>query len=252
MKFWKFQAKADTESTGELTLYGFISESSWWGDEVTPKQFKKDLDALGDIKTLNIMINSGGGDVFAAQAIHSMLRRHPANKVVYIDGLAASAATLVAMAGDTIYIPKNAMMMVHNPMTFAYGNAEELTKMVETLNQVRESMVATYVEKTGLEREKVIEYLDAETWMTAEEAVEYGFADELEEEKQIAASLSGKILALNGQEFDLTRFKNPPKIAAFVPAKPPEPEAKREVPLQILLHEVDNKTKKYYTGGIKQ
>jgi ATP-dependent Clp protease protease subunit len=107
-KFWSF--KALDKKTGELTLYGEIASVTWYGDEVTPKEFKADLDALGDIDTLNIYINSSGGDVFAGQAIHSMLKRHKANKNVYIDGLAASISSVIAMAGDTIFMPKNAFV----------------------------------------------------------------------------------------------------------------------------------------------
>ena len=118
-KFWSF--KALDETTGELLLYGEISDISWWGDEVTPKQFKEDLDALGDIDVLNVYINSPGGDVFAGQAIYSMLKRHKAQVKVYIDGLAASIASLVAMAGDKVIMPANAMMMIHNPWTWCWG-----------------------------------------------------------------------------------------------------------------------------------
>jgi len=213
-KFWQFRAKADTgQSEGELLLYGDISEASWWGDEVTPKQFKEDLDALGDISVLNVYINSGGGDVFAGQAIHSMLKRHKAQVKVYVDGLAASIASVIAMAGDIVYMPKNSMMMIHNPWTIAMGNAEDFRKLADDLDKIRESLVIAYQDKSGLERDKIIELLNAETWMTAEEAVSYGFADEIEETKQLAASVGNGRLTVNGQMFDLSRYRNPPKLA---------------------------------------
>ncbi|HHY08895.1 MAG TPA: Clp protease ClpP, partial [Corynebacteriales bacterium] len=154
-KFWKFKALDD--NTGELTLYGEIANETWWGDEITPKEFKTDLDALGDINTLNIYINSPGGDVFAGQAIHSMLKRHKAHKNVYIDGLAASIASVVVMAGDTIFMPKNAMMMIHNPWTWGIGNAAEFRKLAEDLDKIRESLIAAYEGRSALTRDEIIE-----------------------------------------------------------------------------------------------
>lgn len=214
-KFWSFKAKS--EKVGELLLYGEISNYSWWGDEVTPKDFKADLDALGDVQEINVYINSDGGDVFAGQAIYSMLKRHKAKINVYIDGLAASMASVIAMVGDTIYMPKNAMMMIHNPWTIAGGNANDFRSLAEELDKIRESMIATYKDKSGLEEDKIIELLDAETWLTAEDALSYGLIDEIEQEKEIAASLKGKgLLIINGQELDIGKFKKSPSLA-FIP-----------------------------------
>ncbi len=238
-KFWQFRNARDKEKTGELLLYGYIESTTWWGDEITPKNFKKDLDALGEIDILNLYINSGGGDLFAAQAIYSMLKRHAAKKNVYIDGLAASAASVVAMVGDTVYMPKNAMMMVHNPAIFAYGNSTDFRKLAEDLDNIRTTMIAVYSEKTDLEDTKVIELLDAETWMTADEALEYGFIDEIDAEKEVAASLKDGFLVLNGQQTDLSRYKNPPKLAFLPEEKPPEPPKKEEKQAEnrLLLYE---------------
>lgn len=217
-KFWQFRAQAEDPAVGELLLYGPISEVSWWGDEVTPKQFWEDLQALGGISELKVYVNSGGGDVFAGQAIYSMLKRHPARVTVYVDGLAASIASVVAMAGDRVIMPRNAMMMVHNPWAMVIGTAADMRKMADDLDQIRESLIAAYQEKTDLSRRRLIAMMDAETWMTAEEAVELGFADELEEAKQVAASLRGSLLVVNGLEVDLSRFRNPPKsLLAPVP-----------------------------------
>lgn len=191
-------------------LYGDISSSSWWGDEITPKQFKEDLDALGEIDTLNIFVNSSGGDVFAGQAIRSMLKRHKAKKIGYVDGLAASIASVILTACDTVIMPINAMQMVHRAWTFALGNANDMRKMADDLDKIDESIIAAYQEKTGLDKDKVIELMDAETWLTAEEALEYGFADEIEETKNVAASANGKLLMVNGKQFDLSRFHNVP------------------------------------------
>jgi len=242
-KFWQFRATTNEENTGDLLLYGEISSSSWWGDEVTPQQFKQDLDALGDITALNVFINSPGGDVFASQAIYSMLIRCAAQVNVYIDGLAASGASLIAMAGDTIIMPKNAMMMIHNAWTIAVGNANSFRKLADDLDKIQESMIAVYQAKTGMESDKIAGMLDAETWMTADEAVSNGFADEIEAEKAIAASISGGFMVINGQKMDLSRFKNPPKLA-FLPViqAPKQPEKPPETPpsrLAIMRRRLD-------------
>src|SRR5690606_6142572 len=139
--------------------------------------------------------------------------RHQAQVTVYVDGLAASAASLVAMAGDRIIMPRNAMMMIHNPWTFVAGDANTLLQVAAELEKVREAMIPVYQAKTGLTRDEVSRLLDAETWMTAEEAVELGFADEIEERKQIAASLvAPSRLVVNGIECDLSQYRNPPKL----------------------------------------
>lgn len=234
-KFWTFQAKGD--KSGDLLLYGEISSVSWWGDEVTPKEFKKDLDALGDIDTLNIYVNSPGGDVFASQAMVSMLKRHSAEKNVYIDGLMASAATFFVGVGK-VYMPSNSMIMVHNPSTIVWGNATDMRKVADDLDKIRESMLAIYREKTGKTDEEIIALLDAETWMTAEEAVEYGFADELEEAKKVAASINNTILIFNKVQTDMSKFQHPEsiikKFTAFSePTPPPIIEDPRQAPADL-------------------
>ncbi len=222
-KFWTFKAKADDKTVGELMLYDPISDMTWWGDETTPKEFKKELDALGDISQLNIYVNSEGGDVFAGQAIYSMLKRHSAKKTAYIDGLAASIASVVVMAADKIVMPKNAMMMVHKAWTFAIGNADDMRKLADDMDKIDESIVTTYTEKTGKTADEIKDLLAAETWMTADEAVADGFADEIEEAKQIAASLDGSFLMLNGQKMDLSKYHNAPKFIELNRAVTPEP-----------------------------
>ena len=204
-KFWAFKALANNE--GELTIYGEIADSqSWWGDggEVTPKGFKEELDALGDITTLNVYMNSGGGDVFAGQAIYSQLKRHKATVNMHIDGLAASIASVIAMAGDTIHMPANAMMMIHHPMSGVWGNANEMRTMADTLDKVCESIQETYLAKaTDLEKDKLVELLDAETWLTAQECMDLGLCDVMDEEMAIAASI---------RDFEiLAKYKNTPK-----------------------------------------
>lgn len=240
-KFWELRAKAGSPSIGELLLYGDISSSTWYGDEITPSAFSQDLKGLGDISVLNIYINSGGGDVFAGQAIYSMLKRHPAQKNVYIDGLAASIASVIAMAGDTIYMPRNAMLMIHKAWTMAIGNAHDLRKLADDMDKIDESILTTYQAKTGLEPEKILDLVNAETWMTAEEAVALGFADVIEGTQQIAASINKDYLTMNGLSFDLGRFRNPPKQAlASSEAEPLVNESPNEQPKEQAKEQPSN------------
>jgi len=224
-RFWNF--KALDENIGELTLYGEISNETWWGDEVTPKEFKADLDDLGDIGTLNIYINSPGGDVFAGQAIHSMLKRHQAHKNVYVDGLAASIASVIAMSGDTIFMPRNSMMMIHNPWTWGIGNAAEFRKLAEDLDKIRESLIAAYEGRSALTRDEIIELMNEETWLTADECQEYGFCDVVEREKQIAACIDKALLA---------RYKNTPNEFLTEESKPKHDEQlKQKILIELEL-----------------
>lgn len=214
-KFWSFRAAG--EGAGDLMLYGTIESESWWGDEITPVNFKNELDGLGDISVLNVYINSDGGDVFAGQAIHSMLKRHKAHVNVYIDGIAASIASVIAMAGDTVYMPRNSMMMIHSPWTIAMGNAKDFRKLAEDLDAAQETLIAAYQDKSRIDRDELIALLDAETWLSAEKAVELGFADEIEQTKQIAAAVRNGSLTINGQAMDLKQYKNAPKLVAVSP-----------------------------------
>lgn len=190
-KFWNMYVKNDI---GQIDLYGEISDVTWWGDEVTPAQFKADLGDLGDVANLDIHINSGGGDVFAGFTIYNILARHKAHKTVYIDGLAASIASLIAMAGDEIKMPANSMMMIHNAWAAIAGNAQELRDMADELEKVDGLLRNTYVSKTGLDEAEIADMMANETWFTAEEALEKGFATEVEEAVKIAASLDKKFI----------------------------------------------------------
>ncbi|MEN6372209.1 MAG: head maturation protease, ClpP-related [Armatimonadota bacterium] len=208
-KFWQFiknKSAEGEESSADLLLYGEISDSTWWGDEVTPKQFAADLAELGDVSTIRVRINSPGGDVFAAQAMYNLLKSHKAKIVTHIDGLAASSATVVAMAGDEIIMPGNSMMMVHNPWTYVSGDARDMRKMADTLDTVRDTILATYQAKTGMERSQLINLMNSETWLTADQAKEYGFADTVIEPVKVAASLKPGIFSVNGQEMDFKSF----------------------------------------------
>jgi len=192
---WEFKAAA--KGIGELYIYGEIVSDKWDDTDTTAASFKKDLDALGDIKTLNIFINSPGGSVFQGQTIYSILMRVTAYKNAYVDGLAASIASLIPMAADKVFMPMNATMMIHNPWIFTMGNAEELRKDADVLDKISVGMLAAYMAKIKdkTSEEKLKELLDDETWLSAQDAFDYGFVDELIEEKQIAACCDKEIFA---------------------------------------------------------
>jgi ATP-dependent Clp protease, protease subunit len=218
-RFWNL--KQTTKNSAELTLYGVISQDSWWGDEVTPKQFSDDLKALGDIEEITVRINSDGGDVFAGLAIHNMLKRHKAKVTVYVDGLAASIASIIAMAGDKVIMPKGSMMMIHNPWTSVWGgDADDFRHAADVLDKIRDSLVDVYAEKTQLDQEEIKALLDAETWLTAEDAVAKGFADEVEGTMSVAAAIRGKTAIINGVQVDWSKFKNAPALPEDEPEQP--------------------------------
>ena len=174
-KFWNW---IHDDSGGRvLRLEGPIDSESFWGDEVTPKAFKNDLYAEeGDI---TLWVNSPGGNVFAAAEIYTMLRDYPGNVTVRIASIAASAASVVAMAGNLVQISPTGMLMVHDPSTIAMGNARDMEKAITTLNEVKESIINAYAFKTGLSRNRISKLMSDETWLNAKKAVELGFADEI-------------------------------------------------------------------------
>ena len=172
-KFWNFVR--DEDGGRILRLEGPIDEDNFWGDEVTPKAFRDELEAEdGDV---TIYINSPGGNVFAAAEIYTMLIEHKGRVTVKIDAIAASAASVIAMAGDTVLMSPVAMLMVHDPMTVAMGNAKDMEKAIATLNEVKESIINAYHAKSGLNRKKISQIMEDETWLNAKKAVELGFAD---------------------------------------------------------------------------
>lgn len=174
-KFWNWVRNEGEPAV--LVLNGEISDETWFGDEVTPRLFKADLDKCqGDI---SVWINSPGGDVFAAAQIYNMLMDYPHNVTVKIDGLAASAASVIAMAGTEVQMSPVAMMMIHNPMTVAIGDSAEMQKASAMLDEVKESIMNAYEIKTGLSRTKISHLMDAESWFNAKKAVELGFADKI-------------------------------------------------------------------------
>ena len=179
-KFWNWVRNEGERRT--LLLDGEISDETWFGDEVTPAIFREELHAAeGDVV---LWINSPGGDCFAAAQIYNMLMDYPGNVTVRIDSLAASAASVIAMAGSTVGISPVGMILVHNPMTVSIGDVQEMERAIALLAEVKESIINAYEIKTGMSRSKISRLMDAETWMNAKKAVELGFADAVLSEKK--------------------------------------------------------------------
>jgi ATP-dependent Clp protease protease subunit len=199
-----YEIKAET-ATGraEIFIFGVIVDFKWDEEDVTAKEFVDAIKNLGDI---DLHINSPGGSVPAGNAIYNALRRHRGNVDVYIDGLAASMASIVAMGGNRVIMPANAMLMIHDPLSFAFGNAADMRKMAETLDKFKTGMVAAYRDKSGLEESEIERLMSDETWITASGALEMGFADEIEDPVKMAA------------QFDLSRYHNVPQ-AFLTPAR---------------------------------
>ena len=178
-KFWAWKNQTGAEPGAErvLELNGTIAEESWFDDDVTPQMFRNELFAGdGDIV---VWINSPGGDCVAASQIYSMLMDYKGNVTVKIDGIAASAASVIAMAGTKVLMAPTALMMIHNPATVAFGDHEDMQKAIDMLSEVKESIINAYEIKTSLSRAKLSHLMDAETWMNANKAIELGFADDV-------------------------------------------------------------------------
>lgn len=173
------QIKQSASNTADIYIYGDIYDS-WWSDESNSAICLKDkLLELGDISEINLHINSLGGDVFEGLAMFNLLKQHKASVKVYIDGIAASIASVIAMAGDTIYMPKNSMMMIHNCWTYECGNAKDLRKTADDLDKIMEASIESYLSKVKIDKEELMELLDAETWLTAQECFDKGFCNEI-------------------------------------------------------------------------
>jgi ATP-dependent protease ClpP protease subunit len=181
------QIRAKAERAAEILIYSDIGES-WFSEGLTAKAFLKELRALGDLATIDVRINSNGGSVFDGLAIYNGLKAHKARKTVHIDGIAASIASVIAMAGDEIRMGEGAFIMVHSPYTLAAGNAEELRETADLLESIEAQLVGIYAARTGLSAEAIGQMLAAETWLNAEDAARMGFADAVAEPIRLAAS----------------------------------------------------------------
>ena len=185
-KFWQFRNLADDDQKAELLLYGDISERSWWEDAATPKRFADDLAALGDVKEITVYINSGGGDVFAAQAIGNMLERNAATVTAHIDGLCASAATIVACHADKVVAAADGSYMIH-PVSMGicdYLTADDLNNCLKALEAIRSNIITLYAKKSGKTEEECAKWMDETSWWTPAEAKEKGFVDEVDDDAE--------------------------------------------------------------------
>ena len=174
-KFWNWIR--DETGGRTLRLEGPIDAESFWGDEVTPRMFREDLEA--DEGDITVWINSPGGNVFAAAEIYTMLKDYAGKVTVKVASIAASAASVVAMAGDTVQMSPTALLMLHDPSTVAMGNARDMEKAIAALNEVKEAIVNAYAARSGLRRGRIADLMSEETWLNAKKAVELGFADEV-------------------------------------------------------------------------
>ena len=255
-KFWNFTEVTgeEGEEEAELILCGDIaSQESWWRDTITPGIFDRELKALGDVKKITVRINSGGGDVFAANAIYARLKDHKAHIVVKVDGWAASAATIIVMAGDETYITRNGVFMIHDPKSFmcGYYGAQDCVKMSNTLETIKQAIINGYADKTGRKQEEISQLMSDETWWTGEDAVNNGFIDKLSflnesEEEESENVIDAGLYVVNKVTMN-SSFKNMPdnikglfKVVNSTPAinnktpiKNKESEEKKEMAVEI-------------------
>jgi ATP-dependent Clp protease protease subunit len=237
-KFWKWVRNKAPDSDPDLAertlfLNGTIASESWFDDDVTPALFKSDLDSGKGPVT--VWINSPGGDVWAAAQIYNMLLSYTGKVTVKIDGLAASAASVIAMAGDEVLVSPVSMLMIHNPSTMAMGDKDDLTQAISMLDEVKNSILNAYMTKTGLSRNKLSKLMDDETWMDANKAVELGFADRVMKRPELYRSDEkkdedpDKTPDLNpDNEPDNEPDENPDKDTPKKQKNPDEKEAKKD------------------------
>ena len=223
-KFWKWRNQSDGKPEPRvLELYGTIASESWFDDDVTPQMFKDELFAEeGDVV---IFLNSPGGDCIAASQIYTMLMEYTGNVTIKIDGIAASAASVIAMAGTSVLMAPTSLMMIHNPMTAAFGSKDEMEKAIEMLEEVKESIINAYELRTGLSRARISHLMDSETWMNAKRAIELGFADGMLTDEKVMAEMPAFEFSDRAVEMALIN-----KITAKTRKEPPvnkqEPEPK--------------------------
>lgn len=221
-KYYEFKNIATNDY--EIYMYGEVSS---WDEDINALGFKEELDSIPDGSNITCYINSVGGSVFEGVAIASMIKRKKGTKKCIVDGICASIATTIASAFDTVEAYKNSLYMIHLPWIMCAGNSDDLRKQAEDLDKMTDALVTSYMDKTGIDKDKLVEMMKAETWMTAEQAKEFGFIDNvLEQEKQMVAKVSDKEI--------LKKYKNTPEID-FV-----EPENKiNNDELELLELEID-------------
>lgn len=240
-RFWNFRDAAKSESgETEVEFFGPISEESWFGDEVTPLAFKQQLYDAGKGQAITVKVNSPGGDVFAAAAIRSILQDYPGHVTADIVGLAASAATVVVTGADKVRMRDTAMFMIHDPSTIAWGTIDEMKQVVTVLEQVKETILNGYQAKTGKERAELARMMSAETWMTAQQAADFGFVDEVVSEgKKVKMPKVVRAMFLNCLE----DYQNVPEaVSGPLSAFSEEEESEEVITIEDapIVSEIDN------------
>lgn len=221
-KLW-YQITNLKNKSAKILIYDRIG-TNFWGEGVSAKQLVKDIQAL-DVNTIKVHINSPGGNVFDGNAIYNALVAHKATIEVKIDGIAASIASVVAMSGESVEMPENAMMMVHNPQGGVVGSAIDMRKIADALDKVKLGLVAAYRDKSGLKDDEVSGLMDDETWITAQEAIDYGFADKMTARVAIQANIE-----------DFSQFKNVPAdfLSSLSNKMPKKEKRKMEITLDLI------------------
>lgn len=234
-KFWEVKNSAD-EGICELLIYGNLSDSTWWGDEVTPTQFNNDLEKLENVKELRVRINSYGGDVFAGHSILNSIKNFKKKNdclvKTIVDGVAASAASVVLQAGDQRIVPSNTMVMVHDPAigVCGYINEAKLKQYMDALIPIKESIIEAYHERSGKDKLEIANIMKDETWMTAAKAIELGFADQLDEDIDLDVQMkSDHEISINNVVIDCTQFQNMPMQFMNMAKKPVENQNHQQV-----------------------
>jgi ATP-dependent Clp protease protease subunit len=230
-KYWEFK----NQSGDSADLYLYIEIASWGGgySAHSAKSFKDELDSLGEISTLNVYINSPGGDVFEGNAIYNMLKRHKAHVNVHVDALAASIASVIAMAGDTIYMPGNTMMMIHNAWSYTAGDSNDLRELADTLDKVNKSLKQAYLEKAGdkLDEDTLTKLMDSTTWLTAKECYDYGLCDVVQPDIKVSACLNRE---------DLEKYKNAPKALLEQFSNKAKDQVVKDEEIEAIISRVNN------------
>ena len=211
-RFWNWAGNPESR---ELYLYGTIAEQSWFDDDLTPQMFRNEL--MSGTGPITVWLNSYGGDCVAASQIYSMLIDYPFDVVVKIDGIAASAASVVAMAGTTVLMAPTACLMIHDPMTMAVGNEADMAKAIDILGAVKDSIVSAYELKTGLDRKTLAKMMSEETWMDCHKAIELGFADGILEKDAKPAENRAAPVIFSQRAVDMALVN---KLAESIPVKP--------------------------------
>lgn len=246
---WEIRQSAERPEQLDLYIYGDVEGDGydWWTDaviesETSANHFREELAKYPNAKTIHLYINSYGGSVFEGTAIYNQLRRHPAQKIVHVDGFACSIASVIAMAGDRVIMPRNTMMLIHNMWMGVWGNAAELRKAADDLDTINTAGMQAYLAKAGdkLDADTLRQMMDAETWLTAEDCIRYGLADEYAEEdadlsaaaeilQKVNRSLTQHVAANRAIAAQLRELTQPEEKAAPEPEPTPEPEPEKPV-----------------------